>query len=136
MSGNVIQTFGEFSNQVSTVCFSCIGDSIGGSIPNTTMSDDIYRKIRGMFLNSVEAIPGNIKPAVDSDIKILDEFGYDMLGGNGIDLLNNISPTMAKPNVSNRLDGIPVKSKITISVENQSVNSAQYDIICVFTKTL
>ena len=63
------------------IIFTCTGDSVNGSIPNTTISAANLSTIRGWFLYEVEAYPTDGGTAPDAaSVFILDSDGMDLLG--------------------------------------------------------
>jgi len=133
--GEVEQTImevGRGDNKVVSVKFSCTGDASDGSIPDTDIRADILSYISGWFLDIIVVNPGSVAPTVDSDVYIDDEDEVDLLNGNGVDLLHNTAAKACVPNTDGQNKRQPIRGTVTLDVDNQSVNSATYDIILVF----
>jgi hypothetical protein len=135
MAGTVTQTMQETESgygRVATVKLACVGDASDGTIPDTNLSSAIQTKINGWYLDMVICNPGATAPTADSDVYIKDEDGLDLLGGNGVDLLHNTTTKATVPSTDGQAKQQPVRGTLTLDVDNQSVNSATYDVILIF----
>ncbi len=136
MAGTVEQALlrvGKLDN-VQKLTFSCTGDSSDGSIPDSATSSIYTDEIVGWYLDQVIVDPGATAPTADSDVVINDEWGFDLLGGNGSNLLHSSTTKTTIPATDGQNKRQPVLGALTLSVTNQSVNSATYDVILVLVR--
>lgn len=116
-----------------TLTFTCVGDSVDGSIPDTAVSSANMAYITGWRLYKVVADPGATAPDA-ADVLIKDTGGNDLLDGNGTNL---IDPTATKATYP-AIDGVaatqPITGTITLDVDNQATASATYTITLYFVR--
>lgn len=121
--------------QVTKLVLTCTGDSSNGSFPATVLnplaqdSDGTSFDIRGLQLYSMKVIPGSTGPTADSDVTITDEYGVDLMGGKGTDLLKNSAKSWALFGPSGYSVSALITGNITITITNNSVNSAVITIV-------
>ena len=101
-------------------------DASDGSLPDYTVKGFL-----GYFLYSVETWPGDPAPDDATDLTLSDATtGEDLLGANGTDGIDATSSLTLIPKsaASDTLYTPPVKGNLTLSVSNNSVNSAIINI--------
>lgn len=85
--------------------------------------------IRGLKLYSVKAYPGDTAPTDATDCTITDEYGVDLLGGKGENLIDATSKTWIPAGPSNFALPALITGNITLNITNNSVDSAVTTII-------
>jgi hypothetical protein len=123
------------SPQICKLVLTCTGDAATGSYPATILNplavdiDGSLFDIRGLKIYSVKAYPGGTAPTDATDATITDEYGIDLLGGKGTDLVDATSKTwiMAGP-VDSYMPPL-ITGNITLTITNNSVASAVTTII-------
>jgi hypothetical protein len=111
--------------------FSWTGDSTDGvvdadSASGAVMTTANFTKVRGYFAYPIITDPGSTSPTAAYDITLPDSSGLDLAGG----LLADRSATatqriVPKVDTTNSIyGGTPLLSPITLTITNQSVNSA------------
>jgi hypothetical protein len=85
--------------------------------------------IRGLKLYSVKAYPGDTAPTDATDCTITDEYGVDLLGGKGENLIDATSKTWIPAGPSNFALPALITGNITVTITNNSVDSAVTTII-------
>jgi hypothetical protein len=88
--------------------------------------------IRGMKLYSVKAYPGTTAPTDATDATITDEFGIDILGGKGSDLIDATTKTFIPSGPGAFAQPALITGNITLNITSNSVESAVTTIICEF----
>ena len=133
MAGKVVMTKGR-AGRTRTITFTCIGHATGGAIPATTTTAPENEFLRGFSLYKVEIIPGTPAPTANSDVYLKNSNEVDLLGGNGVDALDAATVSDVPASISGQAATQPINQgdTLTLSVENQAVNSAQYKIIAFF----
>ena len=132
------------------VTFLCTGDASDGSIPNTTLSADIYTYVKGMYLYEVGAFPTTGGTAPDeANVFVLDtKTGIDLLGSEdggttaygGLKLIHATLGQIAKPNIylpragQHGYNSPIIKSLPILKVTAQGTNSANFTIVMTFVK--
>jgi hypothetical protein len=116
--------------------FNCEGDSSDGSIPDTTVLQNHYNKIKGRVIYRVlvNNTTSQTDVTADSDVYIRDvsadstdtDGGNDLLDGQGVDSLDSDTKNRVTPSTYETIDEL-----ILLDVDNQSETSAQYTIIVV-----
>jgi len=123
-AGTVTQATDVIDGYQRTITFTCTGDSGDGSFPATAMSAASLAHVKGWFLLKIAVNPGATAPTVDSDLTLTDGDGIDILDGNGTDLIHN---TDSKATYG-QVDGMPITQPVqdawTLTITNNSVNSA------------
>ena len=142
MAGTVTQAIEHVSTQsrgtgkggFKIVTFTCVGDSSDGSIPDTATTQLITNQIVGCYLLKVQIIPGATGPQTDSDVYIKDANGIDLLDGNGVDKLDTTGNDEAYAQIDGQAALQPIVGALTLDVNQAAtaVNSATYQIICIF----
>ncbi|MCP3924930.1 MAG: hypothetical protein GY714_20315 [Desulfobacterales bacterium] len=134
MAGEIVrQSYQEYGPDIRTITFDCLCDAGDGSIADTALTDDMYKRVQGWSLDSVESVPGGTAPDA-ADVVINDEHGLDVLGGNGTGLIHATDTKATIPNIDSQNKRIPMKGKLTLSVANQATVSATYLIILTFVR--
>ena len=118
------------------VTFSCVGDSSGGGIPDTTTEAAITERIKGCYLIKCHLITGTKAPTADSDVYIKDADGIDLLGGSGVDALDNSASTGIQlwPTVVTQYGRQPITGALVLDVDGDSVASAVYSVKLIISK--
>lgn len=111
------------------------GDANAGLFPATVInplaidSAGSLFDIRGMKLYSVKAIPGDTAPTDETDLTITDEYGVDLLGGKGENLIDATSKNWIPAGPSNFALPALITGNITLTITNNAVASAVTTII-------
>lgn len=92
-------------------------------------SDGNSFDIRGLKLYSVKAYPGATAPTDATDATITDEFGIDLLGGKGANLIDASSKTWIMAGPPDSYMPALIMGDITLTISNNSVDSAVTTII-------
>jgi hypothetical protein len=115
------------------VTIACVGDASNGTIPDTNLaviSGLEHGPLTGWGLWMVETIYGATGPTDDSDLYLKTEDGTDVLGGNGVNTIDNAANNLVYPPVSPYIIG----TTLTLDVDNQAVLSATYEIKLYLTR--
>jgi hypothetical protein len=133
MAGSVRQELVEYGRRCRVIKLHCVGDSVDGSIPDTSVLDRLKYRVAGWSLDSVKVYPGATGPTADSDLEVEDGDGLDMLGGEGTDLIKNSAASVTVPSRDSIRGPVPITGGMTIKVTNQAVASALYriDLVCI-----
>ena len=89
--------------------------------------------IRGLKLYSVKAYPGATAPTDATDVTITDEFGIDLLGGKGVDLVDATSKTWVPIGPANYALPALITGNITVNITNNAVDGAITTLILELT---
>ena len=123
------------SPQISKLVITCTVDASHESYPATVLnplavdSNGSSYDIRGLKLYSVKAYPGGTAPTDATDATITDEFGIDLLGGKGANLIDATSKTWIPAGPANYAFPALITGNITLTITNNSVNSAVTTIV-------
>jgi len=111
-----------------TLTFTCVGDSSGGSIPDTATNTANSAFIKGWRLYDVEVDPGTTQPDA-ADVLIKNAAGRDFLDGLGTNLIHATA-------TQSMGDSMPffdvIDGAITLDVDNQATGSATYTVKLTF----
>jgi len=124
--------------QVTKLVLTCTADADAATYPATTLSQFFVDAsgrtyvMPGLQLYSVKVIPGTTGPTADSDMTITDEYGVDLLGGKGTDLIKNSAKTWALFGPSGYYISPMVTGELTLTITNNAVKSAVITIIIEF----
>ncbi len=137
------------ASDIRTLTFICVGDSVNGSIPNTTTNAQNTGFITGWYLYKVEAFPTSGGTAPDAaDVMVYDADGIDLLGSEdggttayaGLTLIHATLKRTCLPNLYLPRAGLHVnfypeiRGALTIDVDNQATASADWTIVLTFVK--
>jgi hypothetical protein len=132
-----------------TITFTCTGDASDGTIPNTDTNAANTALIKGLYLYQVIAYPTSGGTAPDAaDVMIYDANGMDLLGSvdggttpyAGANLIHatlsqTCFPSMYLVKTTSHVNYFPiVTGALTLDVDNQGTNSANWTIVLVFVK--
>lgn len=123
--------------KVAKLVLTCTAGTAGeaGAYPATVLnalavdSNGSLFDIRGMKIYSVKAYPGDTAPTDATDVTITDEFGVDLLGGKGADLVDATTKTFIPSGPGAFAQPALITGNITINITNNSVASAVTTII-------
>lgn len=127
-AGTVTQTLDKYPNiNMQVLTFSWVGDAANGTVPSTATSTAITTKIAGWYVYSIETNPGSPAPTAAYDIVITNAEELDIAGGT---LMNrhgiNTERIIPKIDTANAIFGsVLIDSALTLTITNQSVNSAR-----------
>lgn len=125
-AGTVAESRGFYKRgDIVEVVLLCTGDGSDGSIPDTTISEDVI----GYYLYEVKIVPGGTGPTDNADLYIKDANSQDLLQGQGVNEVDNATSSHFQP-----LFYSMVNSALTLDVDNNSVNSSTYTIYLFFAK--
>lgn len=116
--------------QIAKLVLTCTGDAANGSFPATvlnTLQTDF--RLEGLQFYSIKTIPGGTAPTDNSDITITDEYGVDLLGGKGTNLISATLKKWALFGPENFAVSALITGNTTITITNNVVNSAVITII-------
>jgi len=111
------------------------GDANAGLYPATVINplavdaDGNYFDIRGLKINAVKAYPGTTAPTDATDVTITDEYGIDLLGGKGADLVDATTKTFIPAGPGAFAQPALITGNISLNITNNSVAEAQTTII-------
>jgi hypothetical protein len=88
-----------------------------------------FTDIRGLKFYSVKAYPGDPAPTDATDLTITDEYGIDLLGGKGTDLIDATSKTWIPIGPAGYALPALITGNITVNITNNSVNSAVVNLV-------
>jgi hypothetical protein len=121
--------------QICKLVLSCTADAGNGSFPAVVLnplavdSAGTTFDIRGLKLYSVKGIPGETAPTDATDLTITDEYGVDLLGGKGTDVIDATSKTWIPAGPANYTLPALITGNITATITNNSVNSATFTLV-------
>jgi len=122
--------------QIAKLVLTCIGDAANGSFPATVLNplavtaDGLYFDIRGLKLNSVKAIPdADTAPTDATDCTITDEYGVDLLGGKGADLIDASSKTWIPAGPGAFAIPALITGDISVNITNNDVHSGKTTLV-------
>lgn len=137
-AGTVTETTLFTGANTATIVFACTGDAIDGSIPDTAMSVSIINKLKenSFYLYKIRVVPGAVGygPAEDSDLYITDADGTDILGGAGVNNVDNVTTREFFPEVGGSISVQPVTGALTMGVDNQAEPAALWTITLYFVR--
>lgn len=122
--------------QIVEIVLTCTASADNASYPATvvnTLSGISTWDLRGLKLYSVKAIPGGTAPTDESDLTITDEYGVDLLGGKGTNLIDATSKTWTPAGPSNYALPALITGNITVNITNNAVNSAVVTLVLELT---
>ena len=116
----------------------CTASSTDASYPATVINplavtaDGRTFDIRGLKLYSVKAYPGDTAPTDETDLSITDEYGIDLLGTKGTNVIDATSKTWTLVGPSGSYSPALITGDITVAITNNAVNSAVTTLILEF----
>jgi hypothetical protein len=132
-AGTVVQSDSVVRVGMATVTLTCTADSSDGSYPATALDLDF---VDGFYLYEVRTSPGATGPTDASDFTLTDSAGLDILGGAGTNQLDNTTDLRFFP--KNSAGGYAyhaiTDTTVTLTITNNSVNSAVTTITLIFVK--
>jgi hypothetical protein len=138
-AGTVTATVEKFDINAITVIFTCTGDAVNGTVPDTLTnavsingtSTNIDRLIRDFFLYRVVVTNSTAQTDTDDncDVYFKDANGVDFMNGQGVDQLDHDTTNYLR---MNQYD--PVVGTMTLSTANQAQASAVWTIKLFFAK--
>lgn len=123
---------------IAKLVLTCTASSTDASYPATVINplavtaDSRTFDIRGLKLYSVKAYPGSTAPTDATDLTITDEYGVDLLGGKGTDVIDSTSKTWTLVGPSGSYSPALITGNITVTITNNAVNSAVTTLILEF----
>jgi len=133
------RVFGETTTR--ELIFTCTADSAAATYPatstgtktNSTHNRTFTEHITGWFLQKIIVDPGATAPTVNSDLTITDSHGIDILDGNGTDLIHNTTSKQSYFMIAGVTSLQPILGDLTVTITNNSVNSAiiVISLVCV-----
>jgi len=115
-------------NNVYKIVLSCTGDSGDGTIPDTTLVD--FSKY-GLYVYRViiENLAADANVTADSDVYLKDADGTDLLGGQGVDQLDD-----STRNYITLTDVEPSLGALVFSVANQATVSGVWTVTFILVR--
>lgn len=134
-AGSVVVTAETMPNNtdIRTIKFAFTADAADGSFPDTALTADQLAYVLGFHFYQALTDPGITAPTANYDIAVIDEYNGDMAGGELADRSATATERVA-PLVGSAYGGATVISQITIQTSNNSVNSAVFTLILMFSK--
>jgi hypothetical protein len=82
--------------------------------------------LEGQFLYMVTAAPGGTGPTDNSDLEILEmtASGYDILGGIGLNMIDNATTNSFRPTVNSVAAAVPIYGPLFVKASGNSVSTA------------
>jgi len=116
--------------QVAKLVLTCVGDASDGGFPATILNDlQTSFRLEGLQFYSIKVIPGTTTPTDASDLTITDEYGVDLLGGKGTNLISATLKTWALFGPAGYSVSALITGDTTITITGNSVHSATFTII-------
>ena len=105
----------------------CTADDTDASFPDTKIPGDL----RGYKIYSVGTYFGGTGPTDNTDLTINEGAadGEDVLGGAGVNMIDNAANNVFKPLVGSTGVDVPIYRAIYINIDNNSVNDAIVTIL-------
>ena len=120
------------TSRIKTIVFTCTADAAAATYPATAFSAAQIAYVKGYFLSHLKADPGATGPTDNSDVT-LTYGGFDILGGNGTDIIDETVNGVCVPYGSNGDAQYPMTGEaLTLNISNNAVNSAVTVITLVF----
>jgi hypothetical protein len=88
--------------------------------------------LRGLKLYSVKVIPGATAPTDATDLTITDEYGIDLLGGKGTDLIGATSKTWIPIGPAGYALPALITGNVTVTITGNLIASAVITIVLEF----
>lgn len=88
--------------------------------------------LRGLKLYSVKVIPGATAPTDATDLTITDEYGIDLLGGKGTDLIDSTSKTWIPIGPAGYALPALITGNVTVTITGNLVAGAVITIVLEF----
>jgi hypothetical protein len=118
-----------------TLTFTCVDDSNGAGIPDTTTNAAITKFISSWYLFKVNIVGGTTGPTAGSNIYINDASGIDLLGGNGVAQMPGNSAKASLFCSVNSLPALqPITGALTLHVTSDIVHSGTYTVTLILVK--
>lgn len=121
------------SPEMKSYVITCVADSADGTLPATAID---LTAVDGYYLYEIRTSPGGTAPTDASDFTLADANGLDVLGGAGTDGIDATSDLNFIPKKSDGGYFYPIiqNESLTLTITNNSVNSATFTIELVFVK--
>jgi hypothetical protein len=141
MAGTITGTLERIQTQMGRpqmveIVLTCTADAAAATYPATvvnTLENVSDYDLRGLKLYSVKAIPGDTPPKDGTDLTITDEYGVDLLGGKGENLIDATSKTWCPAGPSNYALPALITGNFTVNITNNDVISAVTTIVLELT---
>lgn len=119
------------------VTFECVGDDSTGNVPNTAVKAGMIEQLQGWFLYQAKTYFGATPPDDNADFKFLDDDGADLLGGAGLNAIDQTVNNIVYPTADSLHVRPLIEGDITLAVDDasQTVVDALYTIKAVFLPT-
>jgi hypothetical protein len=132
MAGTITASVNTFKT-MTEVKLRCAADAAAATFTATVLGSlPGMPDLRGLFLYSVKAYPGSPAPTDASDLTITDQDGIDLLGGRGVDLIDNTTMTSVCAGTPITDMPMPVTGPLTINITNNVVNAAVIHLKLLF----
>jgi len=144
MAGTIVGTLTRIQTQqgrpqIAKLVLTCTADADASTYPATVInplavtSDSRTFDIRGLKLYSVKAIPGDTAPTDATDLTITDEYGVDLLGGKGTNLIDATSKTWTLTGPAGCYVPALITGNVTVTITNNAVKSAVVTLVLELT---
>ena len=121
--------------EILTVLFTMTAVSGSATFTSETTSTMLTNQIKGWYLDKVQ-IDGNhagTEPTENSDFYLYDENGFDILGGAGVDQVDNTAEREVTPICGSVEKPQPITSALTLALSNNVVTNATCTFRLFFT---
>jgi hypothetical protein len=97
-------------------------------------ADGTSVNMAGQFLYMVTVAPGGTGPTDNSDLSILEmtSGGYDILGGIGLNMIDNATTNSFRPTVNSVAASVPIYGPLFVAAANNAVSGAIFTLTMRF----
>ena len=114
------------------VKFTVVCDDAAATMTDTAINTALTSYIRGWYLDTVIVNPGTTAPTAASDIYLTNADGLDILGGSGVDLLDDADTTGCVPSVDGQNKQQLVHGVLTLDMDNNAELAATFTVTLIF----
>jgi len=153
MAGTIaltVRNYGRIEGErwIKELVWTCTADAADGSYPVVSTDDQTLagktgksartftKEIVGWTLHRIAVNPGATGPTANSDFTLLDKDSVDLLDGNGTDLIQNATSKASYPQINGLPAQEPITGALTVTITNNSVNSAVIVITLKLVKSI
>lgn len=137
MAGTIELQYTQITDKLIEVKALCTADASAHTFPATVISPRPVNSdvdLVGWKLYGVLAVPGALGPTDDTDLTLTDLDGVDLLGARGTNLIDETAKTSCCAGTALTDMPMPVTGPITITISNNSVDSAVTTLKIMFIK--
>ena len=131
-AGSCVVTAGNRTDMTAEIIWTCTGDSVDGSIPNTSAGSlsSLFVKYPYALALIIENLAADANVTANSDVYLYDKSanGADLLAGSGVDGLDDSTRNYV------RLTAAPLPQQVWLGVANQAGASGKYTVILTISR--